>query len=242
MKKTVSLLALLLLITPLGGCFGMGQQPTGPAVSVTPSPYVDPELLIPRHEAEKLLGNALQSPVQLPDTFPPATAAAETQPVASGMPAAARKTNPAPSKLMICFYETAEPGGHFLQVGLLQTNDDMAAQRVSARYQYDALKGAGPSKAADPKMFVVEGVGDEAFIAAPGLHIMFSGYYILVSLGDPYDPKVHPNGKTNEQMLVEAGKLAVRNLAAVLGVPAPAESPAATPGGSPQASPEAAAQ
>jgi hypothetical protein len=234
MKKIIPLLALLLLIAPLGGCFGMGPQSTGPVATVTPSPYVNPELLIPKGDAERILGSALKNPVQLPETFPPATAAAETEPAASGVPEAPRRINPAPSKLLICFYEAAEPGGRFLQVSMLQTNDEMAAQKVSARLQFDALKGTGPSNVADPKLYLVEGVGDEAFIAAPGLHIMFNGYYILVSLGDPYDPTVHPNGKTNEQMLLEAGKLAVKNLAEILGVTAPAEGP--------QSSPEAAAQ
>jgi hypothetical protein len=237
MKKAILFLAFLLLALPLGGCYGLMPQSTGPDVSVTPSPYVNPETLIPKADAEKIVGNALENALELP-TFPSASAAAEVQPAVSGMPAAAPLVNPAPAQIMTCFYEAAAEGGHFLQVGLLQTNDAMAAQKVTARMQYDALKGKGPSTTADPKMIVVSGVGDEAVIEVPGIHILFRGYYIIVGLGDPYDGTVYPNGKTNEQMLIEAGKLAVENLAAALGVPAPTQTPSETP----QASPEASAQ
>jgi hypothetical protein len=108
--------------------------------------------------------------------------------------------------------------------------------------QYDAIKGKGPSTTSDPMMIMVDGVGDDAVIEAPGLHILFQGYYIVIGLGDPYLDTVYPNGKTNEQMLIEAGKLAVKNLAAMLGVPAPTELPTETPSGSPEASPAASAQ
>jgi hypothetical protein len=55
----------------------------------------------------------------------------------------------------------------------------------------------------------VEGIGDEAYLATPGLHILSDGYYISIALGNPSDKK-------NQEMLKEAGLLAVDNLKATL--------------------------
>jgi len=52
----------------------------------------------------------------------------------------------------------------------------------------------------------VEGVGDDAFIAAPGLHMMANGYYVMIALGDPADAK-------NVELLKKAGALAAEELA-----------------------------
>ena len=54
----------------------------------------------------------------------------------------------------------------------------------------------------------VDGVGDEAYFATPGLHILEDGYYILIVIGNLDD-------EGNSEKLVEAGKLAAWNLATV---------------------------
>ena len=54
----------------------------------------------------------------------------------------------------------------------------------------------------------VEGIGDEAYLATPGLHILSDGYYILIALGNLSD-------KDNQEKLKEAGTLAVANLRAM---------------------------
>ncbi|NLO28520.1 MAG: hypothetical protein GX113_10165 [Actinobacteria bacterium] len=55
----------------------------------------------------------------------------------------------------------------------------------------------------------MEGIGDEAYLATPGLHILSDGYYISIALGNLSD-------KENQEMLKEAGLLAVDNLKATL--------------------------
>lgn len=55
----------------------------------------------------------------------------------------------------------------------------------------------------------MEGIGDEAYLATPGVHILSDGYYISIALGNLSD-------KRNQEMLKEAGLLAVDNLKATL--------------------------
>ncbi len=54
----------------------------------------------------------------------------------------------------------------------------------------------------------VEGIGDEAYLATPGLHILYDGYYIVIALGNLSD-------ENNREKLKEAGTLAVANLRAM---------------------------
>lgn len=51
----------------------------------------------------------------------------------------------------------------------------------------------------------VEGIGDEAYIFTPGLHILRDGYYITISAGKTSDPDV-------QELLKKAGKHAIDNL------------------------------
>ena len=60
-------------------------------------------------------------------------------------------------------------------------------------------------KANFPNAVNVEGIGDDAFIASPGLHVIKGDYYITIGVGNSNDPK-------NRQILKEAGKKAVENL------------------------------
>ncbi len=54
---------------------------------------------------------------------------------------------------------------------------------------------------------MVEGIGDEAFFAAPGMHILTSGYYVSIAAG---------NSKRNRDKLLAAGQKAVANLKGLL--------------------------
>jgi hypothetical protein len=55
----------------------------------------------------------------------------------------------------------------------------------------------------------VDGIGEEACFATPGLHILESGRYILVAVGNT-------STDAARQKLKEAGRVAVENLRAAL--------------------------
>lgn len=55
------------------------------------------------------------------------------------------------------------------------------------------------------ELAVVERIGDEAFIATPGLHILKGGYYIVIAV-------VNTSDETNRNILKAAGAKAVGNL------------------------------
>ena len=74
--------------------------------------------------------------------------------------------------LKLCVYEK---DGAFLQVGLTQAANMKGGNTPESIYS--AIKG-GFKEAGK-----IAGLGDDNFIAPPGLHIMKDGYYITVSLG-----------------------------------------------------------
>ncbi len=102
--------------------------------------------------------------------------------------------------LKLCAYESED--NDLLQVGLTQ----QAFMKNGGNTPESIFKGI---LEAFPDAKKAEGVGDEAYFATPGIHIMKSGYYISISLG-------LQNEKEKEQKLIEAGKLAVVNLEAAL--------------------------
>jgi hypothetical protein len=222
MMKRISFIAALALLaaTFLGGCSLLGQPATSGGTAapvVTASPQVDPRLLMPKKDAEALVGNALKDPqILLSSNYLAATAAA--QPSQSLAPSASAPVI-ATSNYTECFYETAVKGGRFLQITLLQTTPEMAKNGVSNKMQFDALLKLNPL--GDSKLMVVPGVGDEAFILPPGIHIMRRGYYIVIGVGNPDDA-------ANREILMNAGKLAVAKLDALLGPEPPATTPPAT--------------
>lgn len=55
----------------------------------------------------------------------------------------------------------------------------------------------------------VAGIGDDAFIDTPGLHLLYRGYYVVIALGNSDDP-------VNIERLKDAGQKAVANLDALL--------------------------
>jgi hypothetical protein len=74
--------------------------------------------------------------------------------------------------LKLCVYEK---DGAFLQLGLTQATNMKGGNTPHSIYS--SIKGGFKDVAK------IEGLGDDNFIAPPGLHIMKDGYYITVSLG-----------------------------------------------------------
>ncbi|NLI29727.1 MAG: hypothetical protein GX423_06570 [Nitrospiraceae bacterium] len=98
--------------------------------------------------------------------------------------------------LRVCGYATEREGSSILvQVGIVRPD----AERTP-RSRYELLRNNTPEA---PK---VAGIGDEAFIATPGLHILKNGYYLIVAVGAAEPDK-----------LALVGDLAVRNLARRMG-------------------------
>ena len=64
---------------------------------------------------------------------------------------------------------------------------------------YAALKGNFPNA------LKVDGIGNDAFIAPPGLHILAGNYYLTVAVGNSNDPK-------NLELLKAIGKIIVAKL------------------------------
>ena len=99
-----------------------------------------------------------------------------------------------------CLYESE---GHFLQISLTQQAMMPAEQRQTPESLYRAIVENFEDAVQ------VDGVGDEAYFATPGLHILEDGYYILIAIGNLDD-------ETNREKLAEAGRLAVENLKAAI--------------------------
>jgi hypothetical protein len=104
--------------------------------------------------------------------------------------------------LKLCVYESED--NDMLQVGLTQQAFMEEGNSNTPESMYKSILKAFPDAQK------AEGVGDEAYFATPGIHIMKSGYYISVSIGLL---KV----ENKEDKLIEAGKLAVANLETALG-------------------------
>lgn len=75
----------------------------------------------------------------------------------------------------------------------------MPGNTQSPKFIYETLK------ANFPDAVEVEGIGDDAFIAPPGLHLIKDQYYISIAVGNSDKPK-------NREILKAAGKKALRNL------------------------------
>ncbi len=100
----------------------------------------------------------------------------------------------------LCFYESlAEDSDRFLQVALTQQafipNDEL-----TSRFLYESIK-----ENFEDELTMVDGIGIEAFIATPGIHILKGEYYIVIGVGNT-------SNETNREILKAAGKKAVENL------------------------------
>ncbi len=94
--------------------------------------------------------------------------------------------------LKLCVYEKE---GALLQLGLTQATNMKGGNTPESIYS--SIKGGFKDAAK------IDGVGDDNFVAPPGLHIMKDGYYITVSLGLL---------NKDREKLQAAGKKAVENL------------------------------
>lgn len=93
---------------------------------------------------------------------------------------------------------TTPDGSNYLQIEITQQAFIKTAG-ITPQSQYDGIK------AALSDVVKVEGVGDDAFFAIPGIHIIYRGYYISVSTGLSSATK-------DQERLKKAGKLACDNL------------------------------
>ena len=95
--------------------------------------------------------------------------------------------------LKLCVYNTVNDGsGKLLQIGLTQ-QAFMPSNGQTPKSIYEALK-------TNFKTAVhVDGIGDDAFISPPGLHVLKGGYYLTIAVGNSNDPK-------NQELLKIIGK------------------------------------
>ena len=101
--------------------------------------------------------------------------------------------------LKLCVYNTVQEGsGKLLQIGLTQQSF-MPNNGQTPRKLYDALKGNFTNA------LKVDGIGNDAFIAPPGLHVLTGNYYLTVAVGNSNDPK-------NQELLKTIGKKIVGKL------------------------------
>lgn len=106
--------------------------------------------------------------------------------------------------MKLAIYDTIKEGtGKFLQVGITQQSF-MPANGQSPKAIFDSLKGNFKNAT------MVSGIGDDAFIAPPGLHILYKERYITIAVGNSDNEK-------NREILKTAGKKALENLDKTLG-------------------------
>jgi len=98
--------------------------------------------------------------------------------------------------LKLCVYKK---DGAFLQVGITQTAFMDEKSRKFGNTPESIYKS---TKLAFKNAERIDGVGNDNFLAPPGLHIVQDGYYLTVSFGTSSD----------REKLKEAGMRAVRNL------------------------------
>jgi len=111
------------------------------------------------------------------------------------------KTEQAVVGQKIIFYdsEATNTGVSFLQVSLTQQAFMPSGSSNTPQSIYNSIKSTISSTAR------VEGIGDDAFFATPGLHILSDGYYIVIAAGNSDKASV-------QTVLKEAGLLAVQHL------------------------------
>ena len=111
---------------------------------------------------------------------------------------AEQRENPAVGQ-KICIYNAENDASFSLFQISITHPGDMPKNGQSPKAIYEAIK------ANFPESVKVDGIGDDAFIAPPGLHLIKDGYYISIAVGNSDDPE-------NRKILSEAGKMAVEKL------------------------------
>ncbi len=76
--------------------------------------------------------------------------------------------------MKLCVYDN---GKDFLQIGLTQAAFMAENNRRDPKEIFNGIKAAFPDAAK------IEGVGDDNFVAPPGIHVLKGDYYISLSLG-----------------------------------------------------------
>lgn len=181
MKTKASILLVVLCIaTLLAGCGGSpAPAPTTPAKPATaPSaPSASAKLIEPCDLISK---------------------AEAQQYIGQPMKDAEKKQTPAVG-LKLCVYSTVSEGsGKFLQIGITQ-QAFMPNNGQTPKAIYDAIKGNFPNA------MKIGGIGDDAFITPPGLHLLKGNYYLTVAVGNSNDPK-------NQELLKTIGKKIIEKI------------------------------
>ena len=111
----------------------------------------------------------------------------------------AEKTDTRAVGMKLCIYNAAdESSARFLQISITQ-QAFMPDNGQTPKSIFQSLKDNFDDAVA------VEGIGDEAFIAPPGLHLLKEDYYICIAVGNSDDGN-------NREILKAAGRVAVKNL------------------------------
>ncbi|MBT8342996.1 MAG: hypothetical protein HKP58_19120 [Desulfatitalea sp.] len=135
---------------------------------------VEPCELIPKNEAESIMGTALQE----------------------GKYSENKKVGQ-----KICIYEAENTNSFvFLQISLTQNgfiSSNVLSSGQNAKAIYTSIKNAFPDREN------ISRIGDDAFIATPGIHILVGDYYLAIGAG---------NIMRNKDKLIKAGDKAVANL------------------------------
>ncbi len=101
----------------------------------------------------------------------------------------------------ICFYEAADENSFaFLQVSLTQNSfisPNVLASGQNTQTIFNSIKEAFPERQD------IKGMGDDAFIATPGIHILKGDHYLTIGVG---------NINRNKDKLTDAGAKAMANL------------------------------
>lgn len=177
-KKSWESRSIAFLLSAIVFLLGLGGYDVNAADGKDSAPLVEPCELITKVEAEGIMGTALKEGQY-----------SENKVVGQ----------------KICLYEAANSDSFaFLQISL--TQDAFIAPKVLAAGQ-NSKTIFGSIKEAFPDREKVSGIGDEAFIATPGIHILKGGYYLTIGAG---------NLKSNKARLIGAGKKAIANLEAAL--------------------------
>ncbi|NLV16696.1 MAG: hypothetical protein GXY50_05780 [Syntrophomonadaceae bacterium] len=178
MKRTVVIMLIFVLLTVLAaGCSGDDNNGKDNTSDKSPvsAQVIEPNQLISKEVAEELIGAAV---------------------------ADVQKSEQEAVGVKQCMYEfSGEASDRFLQVTLNQQsfmkNPNPA---ITPKSMFDVIKDNF-----EEELVVIEGIGDEAFIATPGLHVLAGDYYMVIAVGNT-------SHETNRDILKAAGAKAVENL------------------------------
>jgi len=181
MKKILVFLIVVLLVSAISGC-GPGHTDTAEQDGTQPAgDIIEPEQIVTLEEASGIMGVDLVMGV---------------------------KTDSEVIGQKLCEYETADPEEF--------TSFQVSVNQLSFLPPEQVENGISPE---DIYLFTKDnfaetlapmtGIGDDAFIDTPGLHMLYRGYYVVIALGNSDDP-------ANIERLKAAGQKAVANLDALL--------------------------